>query len=84
MIFQSPSGIKGRLTRHSKKKSGLWTHFSIFKVWDNIRNDEIKELEGLFRHLYKHDSRANILNKQKGFTTMRKIRRNDFALWSGK
>ena len=41
--------------------------FSIFEIWDNIREDEIKELEGLFREIYKKDSSANKLNKQKGF-----------------
>jgi hypothetical protein len=75
------SGIKGRLKRHRKKKPGLWTHFSLFKVWDNIRDDEVKELEGLFRHLYKYDSRANSLNKQKSFSIISKIRKNNLSDW---
>jgi len=65
--------IRGRLKNHRKKKKGLWSHFSIFEVWDNIRDDEIKELEGLFREIYKKDSRANILNKQKGFRKLKRI-----------
>jgi len=44
-------GIRGRLTSHakSKRKGKFWTHFSAFEVWDNIRQEEVAELEGLFR-----------------------------------
>ena len=47
-------GIRGRLNAHvrSKRKQNLWTHFSTFEVWDNIRDEQIAELEGLFRHIY--------------------------------
>ena len=61
------SGIRGRLSSHARKKSGLWTHFSVFEVWDNITVEQIAELEGLFRHIYRKDSRANRLNVQRGF-----------------
>ena len=63
------SGIRSRVNQHlrSKKKRDLWTHFSIFEVWDNITGDEIRELEGLFRYIYRRDTRANRLNRQKGF-----------------
>ncbi len=36
--------IRERLKTHRRKKEGLRSHFSIFEVWDNIRDDEIKEL----------------------------------------
>ncbi len=65
--------IRGRLKNHRKKKVGLWSHFSIFEVWDNIRDEEIRELEGLFREIYKEDSSANKLNKQKGFRKLKRI-----------
>src|SRR5438445_462482 len=61
-IGMTRAGIRGRLVRHSQKKAG-WTHFSLFKVWDKIRDEEITELEGLFRHIYRRDSKANSLNK---------------------
>jgi hypothetical protein len=69
-------GIKGRLLRHvqSKRKREQWTHFSAFVVWDNIRDDEIAELEGLFRHIYRDDPAANKLNVQKGFKKARHVR----------
>ncbi len=56
-------GIRGRLTSHakSKRKGELWTHFSAYAVWDNIRDDEVAELEGLFRHIYRKDAKANEL-----------------------
>ena len=65
--------IRGRLKAHRRKKKGLWSHFSIFEIWDNIRDDEIRELEGLFREIYKKDSRASILNKQRGFKKLKRI-----------
>jgi hypothetical protein len=60
-----------------KEKSKYWTHFSVFEVWDNISDAEIEELEGLFRHFYKRDSKANKLNKQKGYQKMFKVKINN-------
>ena len=74
-------GIKGRLKKHKSKKAGLWTHCSIYEVWDNIRDEEIAELEGLFRHIYRYDSRANTLNVQRGFKKMRQVVSKQFWEW---
>lgn len=65
--------IRARLKLHRRKKGDDWTHFSIFEVWDNIRDEEIRELEGLFRHIYKRDARANSLNVARGFKPMRAV-----------
>ena len=75
-------GIRSRLRRHRKKKEGLWTHCSVFEVWDNIRDDEVIELEGLFRHIYRLDSRANELNLQKGFRKLRQVEVKDVKGWN--
>lgn len=69
------ASIRGRLRVHRRKKGKLWTHFSAFEVWDNIREDEVKELEGLFRHIYRKDTKANRLNQQKAFKKLTKVRR---------
>jgi hypothetical protein len=76
-------GIKGRLKSHAKssRKGKLWTHFSVFAAWDNIRNEEIAELEGFFRHIYRHDSAANRLNIQKGFKRARAVREDNLSKW---
>jgi hypothetical protein len=74
-------GLRQRLMVHRRKKGDLWTHFSVFEVWDNIRDEEIRELEGLFRHLYRKDTRANRLNVQRGFKKMRRIREDNLNLW---
>lgn len=74
-IAGAKGGIRGRIKRHREKKGDLWTHFSAFEVWDNISNDEVSELEGLFRHIYKLDSKANRLNIQRGFKKLRQIAR---------
>jgi hypothetical protein len=68
-------GIRGRLNRHRRSKGEHWTHFSIFEVWDNIRNDEVRELEGLFRHIYRFDTHANKLNVAKSYNALTTVRR---------
>ena len=67
--------IRGRLRSHRRTKRDLWSHCSIFEVWDNIRDEEVAELEGLFRHLYRHDSAASALNKQRSFKPMKRVDR---------
>lgn len=75
-------GMRGRLESHAKRKAD-WTHFSAFEVWDNIRDEEIVELEGLFRHLYRHDSHANGLAVQKMFKKLKRtqVPINDRGEW---
>ncbi len=75
------AGVRGRLRRHLENKGDHWTHFSVYQVWDNIREDEVKELEGLFRHLYRYDHKANKLNKQRGFKRLNQIRSDYFDEW---
>jgi len=79
----SGMGIRGRLGSHarSKRKRNKWTHFSFFVVWENIRNDEISELEGLFREIYRKDAQANSLNKQKGSRRIKQIRVQKPSKW---
>ena len=81
MARGSKTGIKGRLQSHKKNKGGLWTHFSVFEVWDNIVETEVEELEGLFRHLFKFDTKANSLNKQRGYKKIRKVRKQTEKEW---
>jgi hypothetical protein len=73
-------GVKARLRAHrrSKRKGSLWTHFSVFAVWPNISDEQVAELEGLFRHIYRKDTRANKLAVQKSFKKLRAVRRDKF------
>jgi hypothetical protein len=68
-VGMATRGIKRRLKSHvkSERKGAHWTHFSAFEVWDNIRDEEITELEGLFRHIYRKDFSASALNIQRAF-----------------
>jgi hypothetical protein len=77
------SGIAGRLRSHARsvRKAELWTHFSVFEVWDNISEDEVAELEGLFRHIYRKDPRANRVNRQRSFKKLAKVRENKLRKW---
>lgn len=69
------AGIRGRLRVHKRKKGNLWTHCSIFEVWDNIREEEVRELEGILRHIFRKDSHANKLGIQRSFKKLSKARR---------
>jgi len=83
-IGLSRRGIRGRLESHgrSRMKASEWSHFSLFEVWDNVSDAEISELEGLFRHIYRHDTKANRLNAQKTHGPLKKVRVNDLAAWN--
>ena len=52
-------------------------------VWDNIREEEILELEGLFRHIYRKDARANKLNKQRGFAKLKRVAKHSPLIAKG-
>jgi hypothetical protein len=75
------AGVRGRLYRHQQSKGDDWSHFSVYQVWDNIREEEVRELEGLFRHIYRYDHKANKLNKQRGFKKLNQVRSNWFDEW---
>ena len=81
MAGSETAGVRRRIKSHYKNKGNQWSHFSVFQVWDNIREDEVRELEGLFRHIYKYDARANKLNKQRGFKKLNRIRSETFEDW---
>lgn len=76
------AGVRSRLRSHARKKKNLWTHFSVYEVWDNITHSEVEELEGLFRAIYRRDTQANRVNVQKGFKKLRKVRQNKLARWN--
>jgi hypothetical protein len=82
-VGMARQGVRARLRSHaqSKKKRDLWTHFSIFEVFDNVRGEEIQELEGLLRHIYRRDSRANRLNTQRAFTKLSRVRSKSLDEW---
>lgn len=80
-VGMTTSGIKGRLRSHRKTKGESWTHFSAFEVWDNIRDDEIVELEGLIRHFYRKDTKANMLNVQKKYRMLSGVRSRNLDEW---
>ena len=80
-IGMAAKNIRNRIKTHIRYKGGLWTNFSCFEVWDNISDEEISELEGLFRHLYKYDSRANSLNKQKSYKKLILVKRRTKKEW---
>jgi len=83
MARRGAGGVRSRLLKHrrSKKKGPLWTHFSVYSMRARVPDQEVVELEGLFRHIYRRDTRANKLAKQKTFGLLRATRKNDFREW---
>jgi hypothetical protein len=83
-VGMTTAGMKGRLKQHlkSERKKDLWSHFSAYEVYENVKEDEIRELEGLFRHVYRKDSRANKLNRQKKYAKVERVRKDDFTQWT--
>ena len=74
-------GIRSRLRSHKKSQTKIWSHFSIFQVWENVGEEEVQELEGLFREIYRKDRRANRFNKQKKCRKIRDVRVDDLSKW---
>src|SRR5579872_300177 len=76
-------GIKRRLRNHyrSKRKGSKWTHFSFYVVWENVRDDEIRELECLLQEIYRKDTHANSLARQKGCKRIKEVRRMRTSEW---
>jgi len=76
-------GLKRRILAHRKspRKKDRWTHFSVFEVWDNISDEEVVELEGLFRHIYRFDASASRLNVIRGFKKLEKVESSDLNGW---
>ncbi len=75
-VGMSDSNIHGRLNSHarSKRKRAAWDYFSIFEMWPNIPEYQIRELEGLLRHIYRKDPQANAFIIQGGFKKIRRVR----------
>ncbi len=68
------SGIASRLRNHHKSRKD-WTHYSFFEVHDNVSREEILELESLLLAIFRHDSRIELENKQKGSENLWKLRK---------
>lgn len=77
--------VWSRINAHarSRRKKKLWTHFSLFEVNRNVKERMIRELEGIIRHIYRKDSRANSINKMRGYDSLRKRRvcKGEFKDW---
>jgi hypothetical protein len=81
---EGKGGVRSRLKTHLKRKPKEWNYFSVFEVWDNIREEEIRELEGVLRHIYRMDTRANRLAKQRSFKKLTKVRNDNLKDWQKK
>lgn len=76
MVCGPGAGIRGRLRSHRRTKRGRWTHFSVFKVWDNVSEQVVRELEGIVRHVFRKDPRVTPLAVQRGFKPLQRLGRD--------
>ncbi|MGA3168414.1 MAG: GIY-YIG nuclease family protein [Terriglobia bacterium] len=74
------TGVQGRLREHLKTKKA--THFSVFEVHDNIPEEEVRELEGILRHIFRKDSRVNPLAGQKSYGKLKKVTKESWREWT--
>jgi hypothetical protein len=82
-IGMTGAGVHGRLQSHlrSRTKTKSCSHFSIFEVHDNVPEEEIEELEGILRHIFRKDSHANQLADQRGYGGLRDVQRRNWDQW---
>lgn len=71
-VGMSASGIKGRLRSHRHQKGEHWDTCSVFSVWPNVRMEEIRELEGILRHIYRFDAESQALAKQLAYLKLKR------------
>jgi hypothetical protein len=69
------AGIKSRIYAHASKKQGEWSHFSVFEVHDNLNAQQVRDLEGLVRHIFRRHPKAMPLCKAKGYKYLSKVKR---------
>jgi hypothetical protein len=74
----SRSSVGRRLARHKNDIAKSWSHFSVFEVNANVSEREIKELEGLFREVYRKDTKFNQLG---GYDRLQRVRNDDLKSW---
>ncbi|SRR6266566_1164742 len=75
------SSIGRRIARHKNDQKKIWSHFSIFEVTGNFSEDELKELEGLLREIYRKDKQANRFNRQKKCKKIQMVREDGLRKW---
>jgi hypothetical protein len=78
----SRSSVGRRLARHKLDHGKTWSHFSIFEVQDSVSEEELVEIEGFFREIYRKDTQANQFNRQKKCKLIRGVRENDLTKWN--
>ena len=77
------SGVRGRLNSHKRLKT-RWTHFSLFEVHDNISVEQVTELEGILRHIFRKDTRKLDYMIQGTFKKLVKVGVPNLQEWKNK
>jgi hypothetical protein len=75
------AGVLGRLRAALKSKNA--THFSVFEAHDTVSEKEIRELEGILRHVFARDRRLDDQATQRTYEPLRRVAKKDCTEWAG-
>jgi len=53
---QSGEDARSMLWQQHKLNGRMWSHFSVYELWDHFQKDDTRAVETLFDHVYRHDS----------------------------
>ena len=73
-VGMTTTATGGRIKAHARSEKKSWTHFSFFEVKPSVKDEVIKDLEGLLRHIYRQDPRANRFNVARTYSKLKTVR----------
>jgi hypothetical protein len=66
--------VKNCLIHHRSRGDISWSHFSVFAFREWVPTKDIKELAGLFRHIYRKDLYARSASVAKAYKPLSRIK----------
>ena len=66
--------VKNCLIHHRNRDDISWSHFSVFAFREWVPTKDIKELAGLFSHIYRRDSYARSHSYAKAYKPLSRIK----------
>lgn len=53
---QDGKDARSMLWQQHSINGAIWSHFSVYELWDHFRKEDASVVEDLFNHVYRHDS----------------------------
>ncbi len=74
------AGCRGRILKH-RREGKDFSHFSVYEVADTLREEAIREIEGLFLQVFQSDERSLGLNTQRDYKPLKQLHRGAPERW---